>query len=85
MSRTLLRHLHMKIAVNQKKSPSTALLLQENSMIECRFDLFFLLILQMSPQLGEYARDLENYVMSLNILDGELVLDCCLRALRMSK
>ena len=67
-SRTLLRHLHMKITVNRQKAPFTALILQENSMTECRFDLFFSMILQISPQLGGYARDLEKYVMSLKYL-----------------
>ena len=38
MSRTLLRHLHFKSIVDAQKAPFTALILQENSMIEYRFD-----------------------------------------------
>ena len=34
MSRALLRHLHLKITVKPQKAPSTALILQENSMTE---------------------------------------------------
>ena len=85
MSRTLLRHLHMQITVNQQKAPYIALIFQENSMTECGFGLFFSMILKMRPQLGGHVRDLEKYVMSLNISDGEPVLDYYLRALRMSK
>ena len=85
MSRTLLRHLHDKSTINTQKATSTALILQENNMVECGFDLLFMLVTKMSPQLGGYARDLELYVTSLKISDGEPVLDYYLRALRMFK
>ena len=54
-------------------------------MTEFYFDLLFALFIKMSPQIGRYARDLEHYVMSLKISDGEPVLDYYLRTLRMFK
>ena len=39
----------------------------------------------MSPQLGGYARDLEDFVKTLQISDGEPVLEYYLRALKMYK
>ena len=83
MSRTILRHLQAQTTINHDNAPKTAIILRERSMMECGFDLLLEIIVKMSPQLGGYARDLEDYVKTLQISDGEPVLEYYLRVLKM--
>ena len=54
-------------------------------MTTCGFELFFNVIKKMSPQLGGNARDLESYVKTLRISDGEPLVEYYIRALHMHK
>ena len=58
---------------------------QENSMATCGFQMLFETITSMSPQLGGQYRDLQQYVDTLVIADGEPVLEYYLRALKCLK
>ena len=58
---------------------------QENSMTICGFQILFDLITSMSPQLGGKYRDLQQYVDTLVVSEGEPVLEFYLRALKMSQ
>ena len=85
MSKSLLNHLQSKATIPPRQAPRAALILQENALEQCGFSLFFTIIGKLSPQLGGHARDLEVYVNSLSISDGEPVLDYYIRALKMYK
>ena len=52
---------------------------------ECGFKILFTIVKELSPQLGGELRDLQDYVKSLKIIDGEPVMDYYLRALKMSQ
>ena len=52
---------------------------------ECGFIIFFKIIKELSPQLGGEFRDLQEYVKTLRINDGEPVLEFYLRAVKMSQ
>ena len=52
---------------------------------ECGFEILSSIIKKLSPQLGGEFRDLQEYVKTLNINDGEPVVEYYLRALKMSQ
>ena len=83
MSRILLRHLRNAKTIPTQKAPATALILKENTLMSCGFYLLFEIVTKMSPQLGGHARDLETYVRSLQVFDGEPLLEYYMRALHM--
>ena len=67
-----------------RSAPRASIIQQEHSMEECGFKLLFSFIKGLSPHLGGEFRDLQNYLSSLKINDGEPVLEFYLRALEMS-
>ena len=83
MSRSLLHHLQNQTTIPPQQAPRAALILQENALEPCGFELMFSIIGKLSPQLGGHARDLEVYVNTLKVSDGEPVLDFYIRALKM--
>ena len=83
--RTLLLHLQKQTTIPSNSAPATAIKQQENSMATCGFKMLFEIITSMSPQLGGQYRDLQQYVDTLVIADGEPVLEYYLRALKMSQ
>ena len=64
-------------------APLTYIKPQENLMKTCGFDMLFRIITAMRPELGGQYRDLQQYVDTINIADGEL--DYYLKALEMSE
>ena len=83
--RTLLLHLQKGTTIPANTAPVAAIKQQENSMVNCRFEMLFNIITHMSPQLGGQYRDTQAYVETLVISEGEPVLDYYLRALKMSQ
>ena len=73
-SRTLLLHLQQNTTISSTMAPRAARILQENMLEECGFIIFFKIIKELSPQLGGEFRDLQEYVKTLRINDGEPVL-----------
>ena len=55
------------------------------AFFKCGFDLFITIVQTLSPQLGGVFCDLQDYVKSLKINDGEPVMEFYLRALQMSQ
>ena len=84
-SRTLLLHLQQNKTISPTMAPRAALILQENMLEECGFKVLFKIIKELSPQLGGEFRDLQEYVKTLKINDGEPVLEYYLRAVKMSQ
>ena len=83
MTKILLHHFKSKDTIKMQNAPTAFLALRENVLSSCGFKTLFDVIIKLSPQLGGNARDLEEYVKSLKISDGEPVLDYYSRALTM--
>ena len=81
----ILLHLMKQTTIPSNLAPLTSVKQQENSMETCGFEMLSKIIKAMSPQLGGQYRDLQEYVDTLNISEGEPVLDYYLRALKMSQ
>ena len=75
MSKILLFHLQNSKTINNRYAPKATLLRHENLHEKCVFKLFIKLISKLSPQLGGPAFDLEEYVKTLKISDGEPFLE----------
>ena len=85
MSKILLNHLKEKDTINTRLCPRASLVRQENALQRCGFEMLFKIVKKLSPQLGGHAKDLEPFVNSLKISEGEPVLEFYTRALRMSQ
>ena len=72
---TLLLHLQQNTTIFSAMAPRAAIILQENMLEECGFKVLFTIIKELSPQLGEEFRDLQEYVKTLKINTGEPVLE----------
>ena len=83
--RALLLHILNPHTIPQDKAPTAFQVVQENSLQKDGFCLFFKITVALSPQLGGDYRDLQYYVESLSVSDGEHVLDFYLRALTMMR
>ena len=83
-SNALRLHLQEPRTIDARHAPKASVLRQETSMEECGFRSLFFIITKLSPQLGGVFRDLQEFIHTLKIIEGEPVLDYYLRALRMS-
>ena len=84
MSKILLFHLQNSKTIDIHHEPKATLLRRENLLEKCGFKLFIKLVSKLSPQLGGPACDLEVYVKTLKISNGEPVLDFYTMALIVS-
>ena len=73
------------IIIPSNSAPVKAIKQQEKSMATRGFQMLFKIITSMSPQLGLQYRDLQRYVDTLVIADGESALEYYLRSLKMSQ
>ena len=78
-------HLLRGTTIKALQAPRVAIFLQEHSLQECGFTVLINIIKELSPQLGGAFRDLQEYVTSLKVIDGEPVLEYYLRALKMQQ
>ena len=79
----LLGHLKKEGTIEANKSQRAYTSLKENSMIDDGFKVLWVMIQNSSPQLGGDARDLQRYVTTLKLTDGETLLDFYICALEM--
>ena len=83
--RAIPHHLLNKTTISSTLNPTAFVKLKEMSFTKCGFDLFFALIVVLSPHLGGNSIDLQIYVNTLKIHDGEPVLSYYLQAMTMSE
>ena len=66
--------------IEMSKAPKAYETLVTNKLERDGFQLLWILISKGSPQLGGFARDLQAYVQTLEMIDGEPIIDFYLRA-----
>ena len=76
-------HLKKEEMIEVSKSQNANTALKENVMLDDGFKLLWAIVQNSSPQLGGDAHDLQRYVMSLALHDGEALLDFYIRTLQM--
>ena len=79
----LLGHLKKEETIDASKSRTANTSLKENVMMDDGFKVLWTIVQNSSPQLGGDARDLQKYVTTLKLIDGEALLDFYIRALEM--
>ena len=79
----LMGHLKKEETIQVSKSQNANTTLKENLMLDNGFQLLWTIVQNSSPQLGGDARDLQKYVTTLKINDGEALLEFYIRALEM--
>ena len=77
-------HLQEPTIIQAAHAPRALVLRQEVTTEDNGFQAFFYIIKNLSPQLRGSYRDLQNFVNTLTIIEGEPVLNCYLRAHCMS-
>ena len=82
---TIRLHMQKQSTFASHIAPKASILQQEQSLEKSGFTMMYEIIKSLSPQLGGEYRDMQQYVETLKIIDGEPVLEYYLRALRMSQ